>query len=196
MHRVRILADLHWKLPRPLTAEEQRLRDVMLPSLEAAVGKLKHSLEVIPAQSPITADLCACPGACHRWLNVCKSFLLSAAETGPVGHDWGGHHVGACREETAVHLCCTNNDDGMVPEQQVFKCMSICLQGSKRSLHTMKSERKLIRQRSSGTPIVSSVQLRRTRAAVAEQAAVTSSGKQALQQMQLWLQNIEEKCYA
>ena len=88
------------------------------------------------------------------------------------------------------------NYDESAPEQQVFKCMSICVQGSQRSLRTMNSERTLIRQRSSGTPIVSSGQLRRTRAAVAEQAALTSSAKQALQQMQLWLQNNEEKCYA
>ena len=45
--RVRILADLHWKLARPLTAAEQRLRDITLPALEAAVAKLQHSVEVM-----------------------------------------------------------------------------------------------------------------------------------------------------
>ena len=47
--RVRILADLHWKLARPLTAAEQRLRDITLPGLEAAVARLQHSLEVTPS---------------------------------------------------------------------------------------------------------------------------------------------------
>ena len=54
-------------------------------------------------------------------------------------------------------------------------------------------------QRSSVTsvsPSVSNVQLRRTRVAVAEQAALTSSAKQALQQMQAWLQSYEEKYFA
>ena len=46
LRRVRILTDLHWNLARPLTAAEQRLRDVTLPALEAAVAKLQHSLEV------------------------------------------------------------------------------------------------------------------------------------------------------
>ena len=60
-------------------------------------------------------------------------------------------------------------------------------------------ERKQLKQRSSVTsvsPNVSSVQLRRTGVAVAEQAALMSSAKQALQQMQAWLQDYEEKCYA
>ena len=43
---MRILADLHWKLPRPLTAAEQRLRDVTLPGLQASVAKLRLALEV------------------------------------------------------------------------------------------------------------------------------------------------------
>ncbi len=55
--RVRILADLHWKLARPLTAAEQRLRDITLPGLEAAVAKLQHSLEVTPTLK--TSEVCS-----------------------------------------------------------------------------------------------------------------------------------------
>ena len=51
--RVRILADLHWKLARPLTGAEQRLQDITLPGLEAAVAKLQHSLEVSPTLNAI-----------------------------------------------------------------------------------------------------------------------------------------------
>ena len=58
-------------------------------------------------------------------------------------------------------------------------------------------ERKQLKQRSSVTsvsPNVSSVQLRRTGVAVAEQAALMSSAKQALQQMLLqMLQQIHQQ---
>ena len=48
---MRILAELHWQLPRPLTASEARLRDVVLPDAEAASLDLQHSVQAsIPAQ--------------------------------------------------------------------------------------------------------------------------------------------------
>ena len=46
VHRLRILAELHWKLPRPLTAAEQQLRDMTLPGLEASVAKLQSTVQV------------------------------------------------------------------------------------------------------------------------------------------------------
>ena len=46
VHRLRILAELHWKLPRPLTAAEQQLRDVTLPGLESSVAKLQSTVQV------------------------------------------------------------------------------------------------------------------------------------------------------
>ena len=72
-------------------------------------------------------------------------------------------------------------------------------QGIQRSSCTLKTDRRHSAQRSSpatSSSTVSNVQLRRTRAAVAEQAALTSFAKQALQQMHLWLEPHEEKCYA
>ena len=51
LRRLRILADLHWKLPRPLTAAEVRLRDITLPGLEAVIAKLQLTLEVPPPHS-------------------------------------------------------------------------------------------------------------------------------------------------
>ena len=45
-YRLCILAELHWKLPRPLTAAEQQLRDGILPGLEASVAKLQATVQV------------------------------------------------------------------------------------------------------------------------------------------------------
>ena len=71
------------------------------------------------------------------------------------------------------------------------------MQGSRRSLLALNRERQQSARRGEPqSPAISSVQLRRTRAAVAEQAALTSSARQALAQMQLGLQIHEEKCYA
>ncbi len=88
---------------------------------------------------------------------------------------------------------------GLQQWRQVTDCLPSHWQGIQRSSGTLKSERRHSTQRSSpasSSSSVSNAQLRRTRAAVAEQAALTSSAKQALQQMQLWLENHEEKCYA
>ena len=70
------------------------------------------------------------------------------------------------------------------------------VQGSRRLLDAQPSEQQRLTVLSglsmASLPAISNVQLRRTRAAVAEQAALTSSAKQALQQMQQWLQSHQD----
>ena len=73
------------------------------------------------------------------------------------------------------------------------------VQGSRRLLDAQPAEQQRLTALSSlsiASPAISNVQLRRTRAAVAEQAALTSSAKQALQQMQQWLQSHQDSACA
>lgn len=48
--RVKLLTELHWQLPRPLTPADEHLRSVKLPDAESAVEELQHSVQV-PAVS-------------------------------------------------------------------------------------------------------------------------------------------------
>ena len=45
MCSVRILAELHWQLPRPLSCAEVTLRDTTLPAAEDAMLKLQRSAQ-------------------------------------------------------------------------------------------------------------------------------------------------------
>lgn len=44
--RLKLLAELHWAQPRPLSAAEARLRDRELPALQAAAAQLQQDLTV------------------------------------------------------------------------------------------------------------------------------------------------------
>ena len=61
--RVRILAELHWALPRPLSRAELRLRDHALPEAEAARRELQHAAQA--------RALPCCASFPHRWRTCC-----------------------------------------------------------------------------------------------------------------------------
>jgi hypothetical protein len=68
--RVRILAELHWALPRPLSRAELALRDAALPDGEAAQRELQHAAQARTHALPILAP--------KEWLSkgsICSSRL-------------------------------------------------------------------------------------------------------------------------
>ena len=59
--RLKLLAELHWAQPRPLSAAELRFRDQELPELQAAAARMQEGLAVRrPRPAPWT---CLCSGA-------------------------------------------------------------------------------------------------------------------------------------
>ena len=43
---MRLLAELHYQLPRPLSVAEARVRDLVIPDAEAALADLQRSVQV------------------------------------------------------------------------------------------------------------------------------------------------------
>jgi hypothetical protein len=43
---VKLLTELHWQLPRPLTPAEEQLRSVKIPDAELAAEELQQSVQV------------------------------------------------------------------------------------------------------------------------------------------------------
>ncbi len=80
--RVKLLAELHFQLPRPLSLAEARMRDVVIPDAEAALTDLQRSVQVCAYALPASPGLLWKPvlGIWHNdrkqgsiWNGICTS---------------------------------------------------------------------------------------------------------------------------
>ncbi len=77
--RVKLLTELHWRLPRPLTPAEEHLGGVRIPDAEAALEELRQSVQVMAASGAVlsvTSHMaCALTFAFHNTSRLVSSYI-------------------------------------------------------------------------------------------------------------------------